>query len=211
MAEWGIIRASWLIPRIESSTRFFTHDSNREFVLRELYNKCTRDTDRWTAICEDYQEQIDETLSSVIRQSFQTISNVPSKTLDDALIKKTTERRFNDGSQHYNPSKNTYIRINYILVDTCHCEQYLYIRFYVILDLWLMNITPSIIVRSEICGKLEQLSLYKVRIVETLICASLSLILANTEIDNSFIGDFNHLQVLRVLNIFMIFGELLRQ
>lgn len=59
-AEWGIIRASRLIPGIESPTRFLTHDSNRGFVLRELYNKCTRDTDRWTAICEDYQEQIDE-------------------------------------------------------------------------------------------------------------------------------------------------------
>lgn len=114
---------------IESSTRFLTHDSNRGFVLRELYNKCTRDTDRWTAICEDYQKRIDDkkTTLSVIRQSFQIISNVPSKTLDDALIKKTTERRFNGRSQHirYNASKNTYVRINHVLIDTCHCEQYM--------------------------------------------------------------------------------------
>jgi len=67
----------------------------------------------------------------------------------------------------------------------------MYIGFYVTLN-DLMNITSSVFIQSEICAKLEWLSLYKIRAVETSrdfdMCASLSLILTDTEIDNSFLS-----------------------
>lgn len=67
----------------------------------------------------------------------------------------------------------------------------IYIGFYVTLN-DLMNITSSIFIQSEICAKLEWLLLYKIRAVETShdfdMCASLSLILTDIEIDNLFLS-----------------------
>lgn len=118
------------------------------FILRELYNKCTRDTDRWTAICENYQEQTDaKAISFIIGWLFQAISNVPSLDFRWCFDQGDCQVRFNNRlAQHIIRRKTRTSVINYVLIDTCHCEQHIRIdsRF----DILMNSITPSFIMRN---------------------------------------------------------------
>lgn len=129
MAEWGIIRASWLIPCVY---RVSNSNSSRTIPIEDSscanYIISAHETQiggrRYVKITRNELTKKKKMTVHDIHQSFQAISDVPSKTLDDALIKKTT---LNGRSQHirYNASKNTYVRINQVIIDTCHCEQYM--------------------------------------------------------------------------------------
>ena len=103
----------------ESTQHTSSHTSSHflieDFILRELYNKCTRDTDRWTAICENYQEQNWHKSLSVIDWLFQAISNVPSLDFRWCFDQRDCRVRCNDRLQSGIRRKTRMFVISYVL------------------------------------------------------------------------------------------------